>query len=127
MKRATARPIDAIPIVRGATEQLRLMRDDRIGALWRFNADHADVGRFVFWFGSVVIANTPELVHDVLVTRARSFEKSPVMHAALFPLVGKGLFTAEGELWRRQRRLMAPLFHHTAVAGFAGDMTALAR
>lgn len=118
---------EEIPEVRGGKEQLRFMREDRIAGLRQFNRDTGDVGRFRFIFGSIVIANTPELVHEVLVTKARSFEKSPIMHAALHPLAGEGLFTSEGELWRRQRKLMAPMFHAGVVEGFAAAMTAAAR
>src|SRR5204862_332066 len=77
-------------------------------------------------FVAVVLVNSPELVHDVLVTRAKSFERSPVLRAALRPLGGVGLFTSEGELWKRQRKLMAPLFTPNAIAHFANDMTACA-
>jgi len=106
-----------------ALAQLRLMRSERIEGLQRFNAEHGDIGRFAFVFGDVVLANSPQLVHDVLVTRASSFEKSPILRGALYPLAGEGLFTSEGELWRRQRKLMAPLFKHSSVVPFAQDMT----
>jgi cytochrome P450 len=119
--------VDEIPRMRNAQEHFRIMRTDRIGGLRQFNRDNGDVGHFRFLFGTIVLANSPELVHDVLVARARSFEKSPVVRAALHPLVGDGLFTSEGELWRRQRKLMAPLFPPAAIAGFADDMTAATR
>jgi cytochrome P450 len=104
-------------------EQLRLMRNDRIGGLRRFNETNGDIGRFGMIFGSVVLVNTPDLVRDVLVTNAKAFEKSPVLRGALHPLAGQGLFTSEGELWRRQRKLMAPMFQQTMIANFARDMT----
>jgi cytochrome P450 len=112
-----------IPRVGSAREQLRAMRHDRLGALLRFNDDPGDIGRFDVAFGAVVLVNSPELVHDVLVTRAKSFEKSPVLRAALYPLAGVGLFTSEGDLWKRQRKVMAPLFPPGAIARFAKDMT----
>ena len=107
-------------------DQTTFMRADRLGGLDRFNIDPADIGRFSFALGGVVLVNTPELVHEVLVTRARSFEKSPILRGALHPLAGQGLFTSEGELWRRQRKLMSPLFVPGAIHHFAADMTAAA-
>ena len=103
-----------------------MMRGDRLGGLRRFNAEQGDVGRFDVVFGAVVLVNTPDLVHEVLVTRAKAFEKSPVIRGSLYPLAGLGLFTSEGELWKRQRKLMAPMFQHASIAGFARDMTAAA-
>src|SRR5262245_33336174 len=95
-----------IPRVGNAREQFQAMRKDRLGALLRFNDETGDIGRFDVLFGSVVLVNAPDLVHDVLVTKAKSFEKSPVMRAALHPLAGVGLFTSEGDLWKRQRKIM---------------------
>lgn len=118
--------IDDIEVIGTFVEQLRVMQSDRLGGLRRFVAEERDIGRFAFLFGDVLLVNTPALVHEVLVTRARTFAKSPVLRGALHPLVGEGLFTSEGELWRRQRKLMAPLFHQGNVAGFAADMTAAA-
>jgi cytochrome P450 len=112
-----------VPVIGNGFRQVRTMQRDRVGALHRFNREVGDIGRFSF-FGDVVLVNTPELAHDVLVTRARSFEKSPILRGALHPLVGQGLFTSDGELWRKQRRLMAPLFHASVLGSFAADMAA---
>lgn len=66
----------------------------------------------------------PELAHAILVDQARSFGKSPALRLLLYPLAGEGLFTSEGELWKRQRKLMAPLFHAHALQSL---MTTCAR
>jgi len=123
---AATKSISDIPPVAPALRQLRMMRHDRIGGLLRFNAERRDIGRFPFTLGDVVLVNSPDLVHDVLVSRAKAFEKSPVLRSALYPLAGHGLFTSEGELWRRQRKLMAPMFQQASIAQFATDMTACA-
>src|SRR6185295_16795810 len=34
-------------------------------------------------------------------------------------LLGKGIMTSEGELWKRQRYMMQPLFHRRVISGFA--------
>lgn len=64
----------------------------------------------------------PDACHEVLVTKAKSFEKSPGLRVLLHDLAGQGLFTSEGELWRRQRKLMAPIFTPAALAQFAAAM-----
>lgn len=70
----------------------------------------------------LVLPATPEACHEVLVTQARSFEKSPGLRVLLHDLAGQGLFTSEGELWRRQRKLMAPIFTPSALSQFAHAM-----
>lgn len=42
-------------------------------------------------------------------------------------LVGNGLLTSEGEVWRRHRRLIQPVFSRRDVTGFGPHMTAAAR
>jgi cytochrome P450 len=37
-------------------------------------------------------------------------------------LIGEGLFTSEGDFWRRQRRLAQPAFHRERLVGFAATM-----
>ena len=34
-------------------------------------------------------------------------------------LLGKGIMTSEGELWKRQRYMMQPLFHRRVITEFA--------
>jgi cytochrome P450 len=114
---------NAVPAIGSAREQFRMLQIDRLGGLVRFNEQHGDIGRFGPLYGPMVLVNSPQLVQEVLVTRARSFEKSPILRGALFPLAGNGLFTSEGELWRSQRKLMAPLLNAAAVASFTRDMT----
>lgn len=118
-----ARPTQELPTVGSAREQLRMMRSDRLGALDGINARGADIARFGMIFGDVVLVNTPELVHEVLVSKVRAFAKSPVLRGALYPLAGEGLFTSEGDLWKRQRKIMAPLFSPSAIGAYASAMT----
>lgn len=70
----------------------------------------------------LVLPATPDACHEVLVTKAKSFEKSPGLRVLLHDLGGDGLFSSEGDLWRRQRRLMAPIFTPVALAQFAAAM-----
>jgi cytochrome P450 len=74
----------------------------------------------------LVLPARPEACHEVLVTKARSFEKSPGLRVILHDLAGHGLFTSEGELWKRQRKLMAPIFTPGALAQYAEAMRATA-
>lgn len=120
---AAAKTIDDIPSFGTMRQRFRDMRYDRMGAMRRFLDERGDIARLPLLGFGVIIANTPELLHDVLVTRARSFEKSPVMRSALYPLVGEGLFTSEGELWKKQRKVMAPLFQPAGIAHFGAAMT----
>src|SRR5690242_18699943 len=98
------------------------LNQDRFGFLARIASEVKDVGRLSLPTRDVLVVNSPETVHEVLVSKARSFEKSPLIRLVLDPLAGRGLFTSEGTLWRRQRRLMAPVFHHARIDALAPAM-----
>jgi cytochrome P450 len=66
----------------------------------------------------------PDLVRQVLVDEAELYLKPALMQRALAPLLGGGMVTADGQHWRRQRRLVAPLFSPREVAGYVPAMLA---
>ncbi|MFI2298425.1 cytochrome P450 [Actinacidiphila glaucinigra] len=102
------------PLARNALGFVTSLRDT--GDLVR-----VDVGTMPVYF-----VNSPALVHELLVTRGRSFEKGRFFDR-LKVLVGEGLVTAGGDTHRRHRRLMQPMFHRTRIAGYAEVMSAQAR
>src|SRR5579872_1768040 len=101
-----------LPTVAGANllGHAHLFRKDRL-ALLRAVAEAGPITRLRFFHKPVLFVSSPEMAHQVLVERARSFEKSPALKILFHDLAGEGLFTSEGPLWQRQRRLMSPLFH----------------
>jgi cytochrome P450 len=61
------------------------------------------------WHLPVSVVTDPELVEEILVKQQRCFIKSAGLRATQFAF-GEGLLTADGSLWRRQRRIMQPAF-----------------
>jgi cytochrome P450 len=61
----------------------------------------------------------PDHLHEVLVTKASSFVKRS---KDLDLFLGNGLLTSNGELWRRQRRLIQPAFQRPRIAQYAEIM-----
>ena len=61
----------------------------------------------------VYVANQPDLVQRVLVDDIAHFPKSQVVADMFGTLVGDGLIVSNGETWKRQRRIMAPVFAQT--------------
>lgn len=56
------------------------------------------------------LVNHPDLVREVLITQAKSFCKLEKQTRVLKQFSGDGLLASEGELWKRQRRLVQPAF-----------------
>lgn len=77
--------------------------------------------------GTIVhIPRHPDAIERVLLANAANYEKPRLVKRVLAPLVGRGLFAADGELWRTQRRIVAPSFAPGAVAGLTGLIAAAA-
>jgi cytochrome P450 len=104
-------------------------RTDRMGLLRKIAACPEPIMRLTLPLRGVhaVAVNHPDLIQEALVEKARVLDKSDMLRFSLYNLAGEGLFTSNGELWRRQRRLMAPLFTPKALEKYAGDMVACAR
>jgi cytochrome P450 len=88
----------------------------RLAALF---ARHGDIYRFVSPArGDMWVINHPDDVKRVLVTNHRNYLKGLGLDRVRI-LLGDGIMTSEGELWRRQRYMMQPAFHRRMIAGFA--------
>jgi len=66
-------------------------------------------------FGIETLAiNDPKAIHHVLNANMHNYRR-PVIQPRIFrPAMGSGVFLAEGDVWRRQRRMLAPLFSPAA-------------
>nr|WP_188821121.1 cytochrome P450 [Brucella endophytica] len=77
----------------------------------------------VDWLGThTLIANDPGLIRHVLVDNAKNYRMARVRQRILRPILRDGLLTAEGEVWRRSRKAMAPVFTPRHIHGFAEAM-----
>jgi cytochrome P450 len=114
----------SIPTLSGGTllGHVRELRADRLGLIRRMDAECAGMLRISLFGRSAYFVNAPELLHEILIDKSKCFNKSSLIRYMLYPLAGEGLFTSSGELWRRQRRLMAPIFQQRDIVRFADDM-----
>jgi cytochrome P450 len=74
----------------------------------------------------IYFVSGPALIEEILVKQAAHFQKDKVTRM-LSDAVGNGLLVSEGDLWRRQRRLMGPAFHQGELKSYSDVMSALAR
>jgi cytochrome P450 len=72
--------------------------------------------------GPLVIANDPGLIRHVLVDNAKNYKMATVRQMILRPILRDGLLTAEGDVWKRSRKAMAPVFTPRHIFGFAKPM-----
>lgn len=64
---------------------------------------------------NVHIPSHPDVVQHVLLDNAANYEKPKIVKGLLAPVIGRGLLTSDGALWREQRRIVAASFVPAAV------------
>jgi cytochrome P450 len=102
---------------------LRFMRGVRsegflpwVGTAWR---QHGDVFRVRIGRRTLVFAMHPDAVEHVNVAKRQRYEKLGSYEPVRRYLIGEGLVASTGELWRKQRKLMAPFFTPKGVQAYA--------
>jgi cytochrome P450 len=76
---------------------------------------------------NVHVVLDPEHVQRVLLDNAVNYAKPDIVKGLLDPIIGRGLLTSDGELWRQQRRIVAASFSPAAVEAQRGMFVAAAR
>jgi cytochrome P450 len=91
----------------------------------RWAAEYGDIFYYRALFIHVYFLNRPDLIEHVLVKNPQNFLKDHVVQNSRW-LLGSGLLTAEGDYWKRQRRLIQPAFSRERIAAYAQYMAAAA-
>jgi cytochrome P450 len=107
---------DRVP---GAT-MLAFWRDPP-GFLLALAREHGDIVGFRWGRSTEYLLNNPEYTHRVLVAKQDLFMKGQALQETK-RILGEGLLTSEGELHRRQRRLIQPLLQPRRVERYAETM-----
>ena len=85
--------------------------------------DYGDIVSMRFLYLTAYFLYHPDDIEYVVATNAKNFIKSRNQRSPLFQrLVGNGLLTSEGEVWKRQRRLAQPAFHRHRINAYAETM-----
>jgi cytochrome P450 len=109
---------------RSSFAALRSLRRDPIGFLSEA-ASRGDIVHVRLPRTPLFVLNRPDLVRMVLVDRHHDVRKGPTMDAAR-RMLGESLLTSHGEIHRRRRRLVQPIFHHERIDGYGSAMVELA-
>jgi cytochrome P450 len=80
---------------------------------------YGDIVSILFGPFRIYVVNHPDLIHQLLVTDADKVHKSSVLKRAAGNAANRGLVTSDGDLWKRQRKLMQPAFHHKSIRAYA--------
>lgn len=88
---------------------------------WR---QYGDALRFRLGPKTFYLFSHPDLTEDILVKQSDRFVKvyNPRRPHGLALVLGNGLVTSSGEVWKRHRRIIQPIFHRSRMAAMANRM-----
>jgi cytochrome P450 len=72
--------------------------------------------------GHTLLVHEPGAIRHILLENAANYRKDRLQRRVLSAGLSDGLLTAEGEQWRLQRRVIAPMFARRTVMDFAAAM-----
>jgi cytochrome P450 len=99
--------------------------DDSLERMVELFARHGDIYRVFVPArkAHTYVIHHPDDVKRVLVSNHRNYTKGVGLDRVKI-LLGKGLMTSEGDMWKRQRYMMQPFFHRRVITEFAQTLDA---
>jgi cytochrome P450 len=102
-----------------ALRMLAVMNRDRLGMMTSAAQMYGDAAKLPVGPKTLYFFNHPDHAKHVLADNAANYHKGiGLVHARR--ALGDGLLTSEGELWRKQRRVIQPAFQAKRIADQAG-------
>ncbi|GHA24262.1 cytochrome P450 [Salinimicrobium marinum] len=78
---------------------------------------HGDTFQLHLGFGrKIIFSRDAGFAEYALQKNQKNYKKSPIQTQDMAKYLGEGLLTAEGELWKKQRKLIQPAFHKKQLA-----------
>ncbi|MGC1632369.1 MAG: cytochrome P450, partial [Gelidibacter sp.] len=119
---STHKEIPSVPLIRFLKHSLEILKNPLPFHHENFIVK-GDTFKLKFGFSTeIVFSRDAAFAEYVLQKNHKNYTKSKIQTEDLVKYVGKGLLTAEGELWKKQRQLIQPAFHKKQLANLLGKM-----
>ena len=110
----------------GLAQKLRVYQrfaTDAVGLVQERFERHGDVYFVPGKPDGLYVMRHPEHLYQVLVEQAASFDKGHTAFERMTTVLGGGLLTSDGDVWRRHRRMLQPAFRHSQLVLYAAAMS----
>jgi cytochrome P450 len=116
--------LDEIPMLSGPLfmGNLREFQRDWLGMLQRMYRECGEIGRFRLGPRQAVVWGDPELVAEILITKAQAFDKGPLLRGVARTFMGDGLLTIRQKVHANSRAQVASAFHPRRFDGYVALM-----
>lgn len=113
------------PLVNTAIKGANDLRSSPLDYIQQMDKDYPGIANWQLLHLNIVHLSDPQLIRAVLQTNQKQYVKN-TSYKQLKHILGNGLVTSEGDLWKRQRKLVQPSFHKQSIYNFFNVMLACA-
>src|SRR5215207_8237860 len=110
------------PLAKPIIGHLRQFRNERLDFLMACRQQYGVLVHLRLGPRHAYLVSSPDDIRAVLVEQADKLHKTPLFKKHTARTIGVGLLTSEGDLHKRQRRLVQPAFHHQRIAAYGETM-----
>lgn len=120
---ATAK-LDTIPeqLRRVGLKEILESRNDSPGFMLKMAQNYGGVASMSFMGVELHYVSDPEIVRELVINHPQNLHKDFITTPIFKRIVNNGIVTAEGDHWKRQRKIMQPAFHATRIQSYADVM-----
>ncbi|KAF9963339.1 hypothetical protein BGZ65_004207 [Modicella reniformis] len=93
--------------------QLHDRYHEKYGSTWTFT---------ILGLGRTIMVNDPAVLEHVLKTNFWAYEKGPILRESMEDLLGHGIFGADGEHWKWQRKMASHIFNVKAFRDYTSNV-----
>ncbi|KAH8810845.1 cytochrome P450 family protein [Xylogone sp. PMI_703] len=117
-------PAKANRLIFGIDNVLDMNRADKENTIpQQVMKQYEDMGRATFSLSllgsTTIVTHDPVNIRAVLATQFRDFELGPKRRNNFFPMLGNGIFTADGTVWEHSRAMLRPQFAREQISDLA--------
>ena len=113
------------PPLRDSPRWLRSIHRDVLGTFDELIAEHGDIAMVRIGARPLIVFRSPDAARHILVTAQDRYPKAENFKL-LRTVLGLGLVTSEGEIWRKSRRMVQPMFAKRHLGAYANHMAGAA-
>lgn len=106
---------DGLPVI----GQARQMMNDILGLHERLQEEYGDIVHFRAMGSEFCSVTDPAVIRQILIGDSDAYVKGDLPRKQLGGVLGDGIFLAEGEQWRRQRKHVQPVFFRERLDTYA--------